>query len=89
MSSSTLTFPLSLSIYLSIYLSPISQAKLLKGQFPAARKSLESLGYVVSNEQNDGFALLKADMIYVQGSDGRNPHLKGVTVEQIRNKAKL
>ena len=43
---------------------------------------------MVSDEDSDGFALLKADMIYVQGDNGRNPHLKGMTVEQYRNKAK-
>jgi hypothetical protein len=62
------------------------QAKMLGDQFPKAKKGLEDIGYVVADFAQDGFALLKAEMIFAPGPGGVNGHLKGVTLAEIRNK---
>lgn len=61
---------------------------MLGDQFPTAKKGLEDIGYVVADKAQDGFALLKAEMIFAPGQGGINGHLKGVTLAQIRSKAK-
>lgn len=61
---------------------------MLGDQFPQAKKGLEEIGYVVADKAQDGFALLKAEMIFAPGQGGVNSHLKGVTLAQIRSKAK-
>lgn len=56
---------------------------------PQAIQKLQSAGYAVGigyayDKPQDGFALLKADMIYVPGKKGLNSHLKGVTLDQLK-----
>ena len=60
---------------------------------PETIKMLEAIGYVVAigtayGEPQDGFALLKDHMIYVAGEKGLNSHLKGVTLDQLKNMPK-
>jgi hypothetical protein len=65
----------------------IYQAKIQKEQFSETRERLEAIGYIVADLGQDGFALLTGDAIYAPGNKGVNGHLKGVTVQQLRDMA--
>ena len=46
------------------------------------KERLESIGYIVADYGQDGFALLRGDVIHVRHSK-MNKHLKGLTVGDV------
>jgi hypothetical protein len=83
---SPFSLPLSLPPLLSFFIL-IYQAKIQKEQFSETKERLEAIGYIVADIGQDGFALLTGDAIYAPGNKGVNGHLKGVTVQQLRDMA--
>jgi hypothetical protein len=64
-------------IYLCYFFLTIltSQAKSITKQFSEVRKRLEAIGYIVADFGQDGFALLRGEMVFIGGKQSVNSHL--------------